>query len=52
MNPGIMFMACGFLLAFPERSVWLLPAYAALLAWNQRPWLAFLVFVLFAGLRG
>lgn len=52
--PVIAIIAC-LLFACPHAAAWMLPAYAGLLAWNGRSWLALavgLLFLAFYGLSG
>ena len=51
MAPAVIALAACLLLAHPHTFMWALPAYAALLAWNGRHWLALLVGLLFMAMK-
>lgn len=52
MAPAVVALVVCLLFACPHAAAWMLPAYAGLLAWNGRNWLALGVGLLFLAVYG
>lgn len=51
MAPAVLVLTACLLFANPHLATWALPAYAGLLAWNGRHWLALLFGIVFMAMN-